>query len=52
MGIGGILSSTHFAGGFGSGKLLHQGSHPGEVIPNRNFTYHSIGELETLIPHH
>jgi hypothetical protein len=51
MGGGGFIPSVPF-GSMSGGKALQQGSHPGEVIPCRNFTYHSIGELESLILEH
>jgi len=37
-----IVSYNIFGGG--------QSEHPGEPIPSKCFTYHSIGELATLIP--
>jgi hypothetical protein len=31
---------------------LWKGNSTGEIIPHKNFTYHSIGELEPLILEH
>lgn len=50
---GGAKSPSHLSAlGIGVNGSVWKGSHPGELVPHRNFTYHSIGELETLAPEH
>jgi len=53
---GGGIIPTSFSGFGGPSSVnastLWKGKSPGELIPHRNFTYHSIGELESLVLEH